>query len=95
MVNYLDSARWTTYEALAKLDGGADARASCHVAKSVASESYMRACDYAHEVHAGIGVSREYGLTLHTKMSRSLYHCLGAPKAHRKKLESVLGLVAA
>lgn len=94
MVNYLDSARWTTYEALAKLDGGADARASCHVAKSVASESYMRACDYAHEVHAGIGVSREYGLTLHTKMSRSLYHCLGAPKAHRKKLESVLGLVA-
>ena len=95
MVNYLDSARWTTYEALAKLDGGQDARASCHVAKSVSSESYMHACDYAHEVHAGIGVSREYGLTLHTKMSRSLYHCLGAPRLHRKKLESVLGLVAA
>jgi alkylation response protein AidB-like acyl-CoA dehydrogenase len=95
MVNYLDSARWTTYEALAKLDGGQDARASCHVAKSVSSESYMHACDYAHEVHAGIGVSREYGLTLHTKMSRSLYHCLGAPRLHRKKLETVLGLVAA
>ena len=95
MVNYLDSARWTTYEALWKLDSGMDAAASSHVAKSVASESYMRACDYAHEVHAGIGVVREYGLTLHTKMSRSLYHCLGAPKVHRKKLESVLGLVAA
>lgn len=95
LVNYLDSARWTTYEALSKLDSGMDAAASCHVAKSVASESYMRACDYAHEVHAGIGVSREYGLTLHTKMSRSLYHCLGAPKVHRKRLESVLGLVAA
>jgi alkylation response protein AidB-like acyl-CoA dehydrogenase len=95
MVNYLDSARWTTYEALSKLDNGSDARASCHVAKSVSSESYMHACDYAHEVHAGIGVSREYGLTLHTKMSRSLYHCLGAPKAHRKMLENVMGLVAA
>ena len=95
LVNYLDSARWTTYEALSKLDSGMDAAASCHVAKSVASESYMRACDYAHEVHAGIGVSREYGLTLHTKMSRSLYHCLGAPKLHRKRLEYVLGLVAA
>ncbi|MBM3340581.1 MAG: acyl-CoA dehydrogenase [Betaproteobacteria bacterium] len=94
LVNYLDSARWTTYEALWKLDSGMDAASSCHVAKSVTSESYMRACDYAHEVHAGIGVSREYGLTLHTKMSRSLYHCLGAPKLHRKKLESVLGLVA-
>jgi alkylation response protein AidB-like acyl-CoA dehydrogenase len=93
IVNYLDAARWTTYEALWKLDSGADAAASVHVAKSVASESYMRACDFAHEVHAGIGVVREYGLTLHTKMSRSLYHCLGAPKLHRKRLESVLGLV--
>ncbi|MES2564724.1 MAG: acyl-CoA dehydrogenase family protein [Pseudomonadota bacterium] len=95
IVNYLDSARWTTYEALSKLENGMDAAASVHVAKSVASESYMRACDFAHEVHAGIGVVREYGLTLHTKMSRSLYHCLGAPSVHRKRLESVLGLVAA
>jgi acyl-CoA dehydrogenase len=95
LVNYLDSARWTTYEALSKLDSGADAAASIHVAKSVSSESYLRACDFAHEVHAGIGVMREYGLTLHTKMSRSLYHCLGAPRVHRKRLESVLGLVAA
>jgi len=95
MVNYLDSARWTTYESLWKLDSGMDAAASCHVAKSVASESYIRACDYAHEVHAGIGVVREYGLTLHTRMSRSLYHCLGAPGLHRRKLETVLGLAAA
>ncbi|HEX2827434.1 MAG TPA: acyl-CoA dehydrogenase family protein [Burkholderiales bacterium] len=93
MVNFLDSARWTTYEALWKLDSGMDAASSVHVAKSVSSESYMRACDYAHEVHAGIGVMREYGLTLHTRMSRSLYHCLGAPKTHRQRLEKVLGLV--
>jgi alkylation response protein AidB-like acyl-CoA dehydrogenase len=94
IVNYLDAARWTTYEALWKLDTGAtDAATSVHVAKSVSSESYMRACDFAHEVHAGIGVVREYGLTLHTKMSRSLYHCLGAPREHRKRLESTLGLV--
>jgi len=95
LVNYLDAARWTTYEALWKLDSGMDAAASCHVAKSVSSENYMRACDYGHEVHAGIGVVREYGLTLHTKMSRSLYHCLGAPTVHRKRLESVLRLVPA
>ncbi len=95
IVNYLDAARWTTYEALWKLDSRMDAAGSVHIAKSVASESYLRACDFAHEVHAGIGVMHEYGLTLHTKMSRSLYHCLGAPKQHRKRLESVLGLVPA
>jgi alkylation response protein AidB-like acyl-CoA dehydrogenase len=94
IVNFMDSARWTTYEALYKLDSGQDAASSVHMAKSVASEGYMRATDFGHEVHAGIGVSREYGLTLHTKMSRSLYGCLGAPKDHRRMLEKVLGLVA-
>ena len=92
IVNHLDAARWTTYEALWKLDSNMDAAGSVHVAKSVASESYMRACDFAHEVHAGIGVVREYGLTLHTKMSRTLYHCLGSPKEHRRELEKVLKL---
>jgi len=95
IVNYLDAARWTTYEALWKIDSGADAASSVHVAKSVTSESYLRACDFAHEVHAGIGVMRDYGLTLHTKMSRSLYHCLGAPKVHRKRLEKALQLLPA
>jgi alkylation response protein AidB-like acyl-CoA dehydrogenase len=94
IVNYLDAARWTTYEALWKLDSRQEAASSVHMAKSVSSESYLRACDFGHEVHAGIGVSREYGLTLHTKMSRSLYHCLGAPKEHRRLMEKVLGLVA-
>jgi hypothetical protein len=28
-------------------------------------------------------------------MSRSLYHCLGAPALHRKRLESALGLASA
>ena len=92
IVNYLDAARWTTYEALWKLDTAQDAASSVHMAKSVASEGYLRACDFAHEVHAGIGVVREYGLTLHTKMSRSLYHCLGAPTVHRKHMERALGL---
>ncbi|NKB58422.1 MAG: hypothetical protein GKS00_19010 [Alphaproteobacteria bacterium] len=94
IVNYLDAARWTTYEALWKLDTGQDAASSVHMAKVLASDGYLRACDFTHEVHAGIGVMREYGLTLHTKMSRSLYHCLGAPKYHRKRMEGALGLTS-
>lgn len=92
IVNYLDAARWTTFEALWKLDTQQDAASSVHMSKALASDGYLRACDYAHEIHAGIGVIREYGMTLHTKMSRSLYHCLGAPKFHRKCMEGALGL---
>ena len=92
LVNHLDAARWTTYEALWKLDLGRDAASSISLAKAVASEGYYEACNYAHEVHAGVGSMTEYGLTLHTAASRTLYHFLGDPKQHRRELATALGL---
>ena len=92
LVNHLDAARWTTYEALWKLDTGRDAETSIHMAKAVTSEAYVKACDAAHEVLAGIGIDKGYGLTLHTQMSRTLYSYLGDPKDHKRKLGDALGL---
>jgi alkylation response protein AidB-like acyl-CoA dehydrogenase len=93
VINYLDAARWTTYEALWKADEARDgAIAAMHTAATVASESYYYGSNSAHDVHAGIGIVREYGLTLHTKMSRTLYHYLGSPRYHRKRLAQALGL---
>jgi alkylation response protein AidB-like acyl-CoA dehydrogenase len=91
MVNQLDAARWTTYEALWKLDAGRPAASSVHLAKAVTSEAYLKVCDGAHEVHAGVGVIREYGLTLHTQRSRALYHLLGDARYHRRCLADALG----
>lgn len=92
IVNHLDAARWTTYEALWKLDTGRPAEASVRLAAALASEGYYLACNAAHDVHAGVGIMREYGLTLHTKMSRTLYHFLGGPRHHRRRLAAALGL---
>ena len=92
IVNHLDAARWTTYEALWKLDSGRPADTSVHMAKAVSSEAYMQACNGAHEVHAGLGVMREYGLTLHTRMSRTLYHVLGDPLHHRRLMVDTLDI---
>ena len=92
IVNLKDAARWTTYEALWRLDEKkSDALASVHVCKAVASEAYYQACNAAHEVHAGVGIMREYGLTLHTRMSRTLYHYLGDPQHHKARLAAELG----
>ena len=91
LVNHLDAARWTTYEALWKLDSGYPARAGVHLAKAVASEAYIEACNAAHEVHAGIGSAEEYGLTPHTQMSRTLFHYLGDPKWHKRRMAGALG----
>lgn len=90
LVNHLDSARWTTNEALWKLDTGRTATASVHLAKAVASEAYLEACNAAHEVHAGIGSSNEYGLVKHTQMSRTLFHALGDPKWHKRRMADAL-----
>ena len=92
LVNQLDAARWTTYETLWKLDIDREAPDSIHLAKAVSSEAYYQACNFAHEVHAGTGSMTEYGLTLHTAASRTLYHYLGDPRYHRRKLAAALGL---
>jgi len=92
IVNQLDAARWTTYEAIWKLETGRPAAASVHLAKAVASEGFYRACNSCHEVHAGIGVVRNYGLVLYTKASRSLYSYLGDPKFHKRRLADALEL---
>ena len=92
LVNQLDAARWTTYEALWKLDTGRPSADSIHLAKAVGSEAYCQACNHAHEVHAGTGSMTEYGLTLHTTASRTLYHYLGDPRHHRRLLAEALDL---
>lgn len=94
LVNHLDAARWTTYEALWKLDTGRDAEVSVHLAKAVTSEGYRKACDYAHEVHAGVGVMREFGLTLYTRLSRSLYFALGEPRYHRRRIADLIETIS-
>ena len=90
LVNHLDAARWTTAEALWKLDTGRPAVDAVHMAKSVSSEGYLEACNAAHEVHAGQGSLTEYGLVAHTQMSRTLFSYLGDPRWHKRRMAEAL-----
>jgi len=90
LVNHLDAARWTTAEALWKLDAGHPAADAVHMAKAVSSEAYLEACNAAHEVHAGQGSLVEYGLVPHTRMSRTLFSYLGDPRWHKRRMADVL-----
>jgi alkylation response protein AidB-like acyl-CoA dehydrogenase len=86
LLNALDAARWTTYEAIWHLDRGGADHVKVHLAKAIASESYLTCTDFAHKIHGGIGVDPQYGLTLHTQMSRSLYNFLGHPRWHKRRM---------
>jgi alkylation response protein AidB-like acyl-CoA dehydrogenase len=90
LVNHLDSARWTTAEALWKLDTARPAVDAVHLAKAVSSEGYLEACNAAHEVHAGQGSLTEYGLAAHTQMSRTLFAYLGDPRWHKRRMADAL-----
>lgn len=79
IVNALDAARWTTHEALWKLDTQQPAGSAVSVAKIAASEAYHSVFNAAHEVHAAIGLTREYGLYLYTQAPRTFYDYLGGP----------------
>jgi alkylation response protein AidB-like acyl-CoA dehydrogenase len=95
LVNQKDAARWTAYEAAWKADTGKpedELAAASLTAAAVAKEAYYLGCNSAHDAHAGIGIVREYGLSLHTQMSRTLYHFLGGPRHQRHSLGAALGL---
>jgi alkylation response protein AidB-like acyl-CoA dehydrogenase len=90
MVNQADAARWSTYEALWKLDTQGLVPESVHLAKAVASEAYWQACTLGHRAISGISYSMEHPLSLHTRASRYLYNYLGEPAYHQQQLAKFL-----
>ena len=90
MLNHLEAARWTTYEALWKIDSQRPYAESVHLAKALSSQAYWDTCTLAHQVFSGISYSAEHAVSFHTRTSRSLYNFLGEPAYHRQKLAKLL-----
>jgi len=95
LLNAMDAARWCTYEAIWRFDAQSDEdvaalQASAHLAQAVSSESYITCADQAHKVHGGIGVDPQYGLTLYTQQSRSLFNFMGDPRWHKREMVAAL-----
>ena len=90
MIDHVDAARWTTYEALWKLDTQRPYAESVHLAKAVSSQAYWEVVTLAHRVFSGISYSKEHPVSFHTKASRSLYSYLGEPSYHRQRIAQLL-----
>jgi alkylation response protein AidB-like acyl-CoA dehydrogenase len=90
MLHHTEAARWTTYEALWKIDAQRPYAESVHLAKALSSQAYWDTCTLAHQVFSGISYSAEHAVSFHTRTSRSLYSFLGEPAYHRQKLARLL-----
>ena len=88
-----EASHWTAYEALWRLDTGReDAALGISLAKAVASEGFPKACDASHNVHAGVGVDLDFGLTHYTVRSRTFQHYLGDATHHRARMANLMNL---
>jgi len=93
MLNNTDAARWTTYEALWKLDNGTeDASEAISMAKAIASDGMPKSMMDAHHVHAGVGGDRNYGLYLYSKKAKTLHSYLGDANHHKQRVADLLHL---
>ena len=91
ILNLTDASRWTTYEALWKLDQGRpDASEAISIAKAVASEGFIRGTQDAHHVHAGTGGDKNYGLYLYTKKAKTYHTYLGDARYHKLRVARAL-----
>lgn len=88
--NYLDAARWATYETLWMIDNGMPARASVHEAKAAASEGYYHGTNYAHMVWAGPGTDYDHPMMAHSVLAHTLYQYLGTPAQHKQLMMDAL-----
>jgi alkylation response protein AidB-like acyl-CoA dehydrogenase len=88
-----EAIKWTTYEALWRLDGGHnDASVGISMAKAVASDGFSKCCDSSQNVHAGIGVDLDLGLTHYTVRSRTFQHYLGDAVYHRRRMAQLMNV---
>jgi alkylation response protein AidB-like acyl-CoA dehydrogenase len=88
-----EASKWTAYEALWRLDSDrGDAATGISMAKAVASEGFAKACDASHNVHAGIGVDLDFGLTHYTVRSRTFQHYLGDAIFHRARMAKLMSV---
>jgi alkylation response protein AidB-like acyl-CoA dehydrogenase len=88
-----ESIKWTAYEALWRLDGGHDkASVGISMAKAVASDGFSKCCDSSQNVHAGIGVDLDLGLTHYTVRSRTFQHYLGDANYHRRRMAQLMNV---
>jgi alkylation response protein AidB-like acyl-CoA dehydrogenase len=90
LLNAMDVAQWSTNEAAWAIEANRNGIARSYLAGSTASDSYIEAANAAHEVHAAIGSDPQFGLTLYTRISRTMYELLGPPDWQRRQMADAL-----
>ncbi|MBM3132938.1 MAG: acyl-CoA dehydrogenase [Chloroflexi bacterium] len=88
----VQSARWTTYQAVWRLSNSLPSAWELAIAKMITGRACQRVAFSAQQLYGGIGVDMEGDLQFYYRREKALELTLGTPAYHLKGLEVALGL---
>ena len=88
----IDGARFLTYQAAWKTSQGLRASREISMAKAWTGEASRRVCLSSHQIHAAIGLFKDYDLELHFRRAKAAELAFGEGDFHREIVAQELGL---
>jgi alkylation response protein AidB-like acyl-CoA dehydrogenase len=92
MVIEVDGSRFITLRAAWALAQGLEATREVSMAKAWTSEACRRVCAQAHQIHGGIGFTKEYDLQLYFRRAKNGEVVYGDADVHRDIVAQEIGL---
>jgi alkylation response protein AidB-like acyl-CoA dehydrogenase len=92
MVIDVDGSRFITYRAAWCLANGQEATREIAMAKAWTSDACRRVCAAAHQIHGGIGFTKEYDLQLYFRRAKQGEVSYGDADLHREVVAQAIGL---
>jgi alkylation response protein AidB-like acyl-CoA dehydrogenase len=92
MVIDVDGSRFITFRAAWLLNEGLEATKEVAMAKAWTSDACRRVCAQAHQIHGGIGFTKEYDLQLYFRRAKHGEVFYGDADLHREVVAQEIGL---
>lgn len=92
MFTDVQGARWTSYQAIARLSRGLPAARELAIAMAFTSDACQRVAFLAQQLHGGIGVDMAYDLQFYYRRAKAMELRFGAAPLHLQALEREIGL---
>ncbi|MFN8627659.1 MAG: acyl-CoA dehydrogenase family protein [Candidatus Binatia bacterium] len=92
MYTDVQGARWTSYQAIARLSRGLAAARELAIARAFTTDACQRVAFLAQQLHGGIGVDMANDLHFYYRRAKAMELQLGAAPLHLRALEREIGL---
>jgi len=90
MATDTEASRFITYQACWMLSENILCDKEIHMAKSWVNDAYRRVVNLGHQVHGGIGYTKEHDMELYSRRARGAAVVFGNVNYHREKVAQVL-----